>query len=134
FRLPAGANSPYAITTGSDGNLWFVDQDATGTVGKIDPNTGNITMYPGNTFGCGQDIISADGNLWVNVSFCYSKNQDLVSIDPNAGAITTITGTTYPFSGVVGITQGPDGNLWTADFNGGRISTTRAISFDTLKP
>src|SRR5207253_721042 len=130
FPLPAGASVPYAITTGSDGNLWFVDEDATGTVGKVDPNTGNITIYPGNTFGCGQDINSgSDGNLWINVSLCYPKGQDLASIDPATGAITTFTGTTYPLSGVVGITNGPDGNLWTADFDGGRISTMRAISF-----
>src|SRR5205823_393674 len=133
FPLPAGANSPFAITTGSDGKLWFVDQDFNGTIGNIDPNTFVITIYPGNTFGCAQDIASGgDGNLWVNVSFCYPKGQDLVSIDPATGANTTATGTTYPFSGVTGIANGADGNLWTADFDAGRISTMRAISFTSI--
>src|SRR5205814_2476499 len=60
------------------------------------------------------------------------KGQDLVSIDPATGATTTATGTTYPFSGVTGIANGADGNLWTADFDAGRISTMRAISFTSI--
>ncbi|MGD0331609.1 MAG: hypothetical protein ABSB40_14385, partial [Nitrososphaeria archaeon] len=55
----------FAITTGSDGNLWFTDT-LKSKIGKISPKTGVITEYNLPTINAYPNGITAgpDGNLW----------------------------------------------------------------------
>jgi virginiamycin B lyase len=47
YNIPspnASPSSPFAITIGTDGNLWFTEVGY--DVGKISPKTGKIIEYP----------------------------------------------------------------------------------------
>ena len=57
--------SPYAITAGPDGNLWFTEQ-GTSKIGMINPATHVITEFPTPTSTPNPYAITAgpDGNLW----------------------------------------------------------------------
>ena len=108
FPLPAPNEysyfSPYEITDGPDGNLWF-----TGTgIGRITP-AGQITLFPVDT-GAVSITSGPDGNLW------FTGN-GIGRITP-AGQVTEfpIPASTNECSlgsnNPDGITAGPDGNLW----------------------
>ncbi|MEV6767469.1 hypothetical protein AB0N05_02440 [Nocardia sp. NPDC051030] len=68
------AAGPSGLTTGPDCALWF-PQIVSGTVGRLDPETGDFTQYPMNalggalpiTFGSFPAYINTgpDGNIWV---------------------------------------------------------------------
>lgn len=93
------------ITTGPDGNLWFVNPQATNLginlVGQITPK-GAVTTFPLNEGGLA--ICSGpDGNLWVT---------EFTQI-----AVITTSGVESDYqvlngTGFTGITTGPDGNVW----------------------
>ena len=64
FRLPTYDSHPDAITTGSDGNLWLIENWGD-QIGRITP-TGVITEFPLpslNSFP-GAITTSPDGSLW----------------------------------------------------------------------
>jgi len=70
LALPAlahaqGTLSPFGITRGPDGNVWFTE--ATGNaIGRITPSTGSQQSYPLPTAGSDPLFITAgaDGNVW----------------------------------------------------------------------
>lgn len=106
IEFPLSApSSPWAITSGPDGNLWFTE--VTGNkIGKI-TTSGTITTYSVLTSESAPFGITAgpDGNLW------FSENGA-----DRIGKITTSgTVTEYPIaSRPGGVTSGPDGNIWFA--------------------
>src|SRR3989338_283931 len=117
--------SPFDITTGADGNLWFASR-LHGKIGRITP-TGTVTEFNVPTSNSQPSFITAgpDGNLWFTE---LSANK--------IGRITT-NGTVTEFniptanSWVSYITSGPDGNLWFVERDGnkiGRITTGGAIT------
>ena len=65
FGVPTSDFSPYQITSGPDGNLWFTDA-GTGSIGTINPSTDAITEYPVPYTGTDPVAITAgpDGNVW----------------------------------------------------------------------
>ncbi|MEO7115636.1 MAG: hypothetical protein ABIZ18_07230, partial [Caldimonas sp.] len=58
-----------AMTTGADGNIWFAKNGFGGpAIGKIDPATGNVTLYTAGLTGAftlfGGIAAAGDGNVW----------------------------------------------------------------------
>ena len=51
-----------------EGNIWYTGND-NGTVGKLDPDTGEITVYPMPDPGCSR---SAYGHLHANGDYWFS--------------------------------------------------------------
>ena len=120
----SGFKEPDHITVGPDGNLWFTERNGVsscppssctgGAIGRITP-AGVITEFPipiggpgpgTNPFPLGIVSVPADGALW----FAQSGTNEIGRIT-TAGAITDFpTGATGGMP--MGITLGPDGNLW----------------------
>jgi len=108
FSLPTTSDPPEGITTGPDGNLWFLEGDADG-VGRITP-MGTLTEFsvpsaPGGYTGTGAIITGPDGNLW----FTESLAKKIGRITPT-GKVTEFALGINAYPEV--ITVGPDGNLW----------------------
>jgi streptogramin lyase len=110
---PSSAPSPspesYAILAGPDGRLWYSDID-NGGVGAITAS-GSVTQYilPGDIYGA--LTVGSDGNIW-------GADANTVSVDKiltSNGALFAQYHTTY---GPVGITNGPDGNVWFTESSG----------------
>jgi streptogramin lyase len=115
---PPGYNYPMGITSGPDGNLWVAD-DNSGQISKI-TTTGNITYYPLPSNLHPTSIVTGpDGNLWFtawynNTIGVMSTNGTLLHqyvLGPNQ---LTIGGLNWLY-GPMGISVGPDGNLWFAE-------------------
>ncbi len=136
-----GANSgPQGIVTGPDGNLWFTERYAN-KIGRITPD-GAITEYPVPTAYSDPLGITAgpDGNLWftapgVGPPGCSGSRIGRITLD---GVITEypLPWASDPHSTTQGscprgITAGPDGNLWFAEYTGnaiGRITVDGVIT------
>ena len=118
-------SSPYAITLGPEGNLWFPEWFAD-KIGRITPS-GTISQFQIPTGASRPYGITAgpDGNLW----FTEEHGDKIGRITPG-GAISEFqipSANAFPF----GITHGPDGNLWFTEYFGnkiGRITPSGAIS------
>jgi streptogramin lyase len=138
------SSHPTSITVGPDGNLWFVEYQSPGRIGKITTSgaiaevavggsTPNFTMNPQiNGIEPGPD-----GQLW----FTEGLNPGKVGrIDPSTGAVQELaTGNVSPGfrlnSGPEEIARGPDGNLWFAEVSNpgaiAQISTVGVVSEHT---
>jgi hypothetical protein len=112
-------NSPEAIVSGPDGNLWFTGLG--NRIGRITSN-GVITEYPlplvtGSPIGI---TAGPDGNLWFTEDFLGMVGR----ITP-LGLITLFE-LPMPRREPVEITVGPDGNLWFTE-RLGRIGEFRLV-------
>jgi streptogramin lyase len=100
--------TPWWITAGPDGNLWFTEQSGN-RIGRITPAGVVTTFSAGISSNADLFGITAglDGNLW----FTEQSGNRIGRITP-AGVVTEfsagISSAAYP----LGITAGPDGNLW----------------------
>lgn len=109
YPIPSPGSEPHDITTGPDGNLWFVDDGAgvVGNIGKITPQ-GQFTQYPvPDPYGGPWSITSGPrGDLW----FTLLYDSQIASVNPSTGKITlfNLPARSYPDD----IVAGPDGNLW----------------------
>lgn len=104
------------VTLGADGNIWFTQSDA---VGSINVTTGLIQVFPiyqpivGCTFNCsrgiGAMIAGSDGAYW----FVETQVGEIGRLDPTGGF------TEYPILAAHhspgDIVAGPDGNVWFVD-------------------
>ncbi len=64
FNVPSG--TPFGISAGPDGNLWFTDDaGTTAKIGRVSTG-GSITEFPLSTASSVSQFITAgpDGNLW----------------------------------------------------------------------
>ena len=127
IALPVGTN-PRGIALGPDGDMWVGDFNTprviritTGVVPAVDPLAG-FPVPAGTPI----DVIGgADGNIW------YAGQGTTV------GKVTpTGTATAYVSKGVdpFGLTLGPDGAVWFAEFQGnavGRVGTNGVTSHVT---
>jgi streptogramin lyase len=124
YPVPAPNNTPDFITAGPDNNLWFGEHYAP-VIERITPQ-GAITPFS-LPFSPGQDvaqIISGpNNNLWFVVS-----NPNATDGTPSGtGEVVEMTtaGTvvqTFSLANVssaICLTEGPDGNLWFADYYSG---------------
>jgi sugar lactone lactonase YvrE len=114
FPIPTAGITPEGITTGPDGNLWFVEQNVS-QIGRITPS-GVITKFsiPGESFP-GTTTNGPDGNLW----FTEQNGNKIGRITPS-GVITEFLIPTAA-SVQLGITSWPDGNLWFTESAGNQI-------------
>jgi virginiamycin B lyase len=130
FPLPRADRSPFAITAGPDGALWFTELGnglgaGNAAIGRITTG-GTVTEFPIPTSSANPYGITRgpDGALWFT--------EGLV---PQIGRVTTGGGFSEfaaPAGGsrLLGITAGPDGALWfTAEGLIGRITTAGAVTF-----
>lgn len=110
FPLPTGESKPYCIVKGADGNMWFTEWGAS-KIGRITMK-GEITEFA--TPHAGRELTpGADGNFW------YTAGSIVGRLTPKGEA------TEYPIpsgeTNAVGITQGPDGNVWFCEFKANKI-------------
>jgi streptogramin lyase len=118
----ASAGSPWQITGGPDGNVWFTELDG-GRLGRITPQ-GIFTEFPtrpsAGPQGVQTDRITAgpDGNLWFTELWFAEPtgNPEMVHsrigrMTP-AGAVTRFIPGAAEGAGVNALTAGPDGNVW----------------------
>jgi streptogramin lyase len=115
------------ITAGGDGALWFPSFGAPyqGAIGRL-TTSGTFTKF--DTPGGGAMTKGSDGNVWYNVANVNNSGDKVARITP--------TGTVTQFAvhhKVMGMTLGPDGNVWFyGNLSVGRITPTGAIAeFDT---
>jgi streptogramin lyase len=134
----------YSIIAGPDGNLWFTECGDS-RIGRITP-LGAVTEFTSGITTSGSPngseplgiTVGPDGNLWFTEYYGYRIGR----ITP-AGVVTEFSdGIAVVFSGfqpfpgysgrlgLVGITAGPDGNLWfTESFDRiGRITPTGVVT------
>ena len=122
---------PGPLTTGPDGNIWFVT--AGRTVGKMTTD-GHVTVYPPPDTARARSALTvgADGNLWVAYT-CPSEegctDRGIMRVTP-AGVFTRFTITSDLAEQPGTPTAGPDGNLW---FGSGsrvaRMTPTGAVDY-----
>jgi streptogramin lyase len=110
FWIPDRLAIPTRITTGPDGNLWFIEWNA-GRVGRITPD-GTLTEFPTPMDGLGptgpQDIVSGpDDNLW------FTRDRR-ISRMTTAGVVTDLPGSSTTREPSF-LAVGPDGNLWATE-------------------
>jgi hypothetical protein len=126
FPLPASSGPPGAITTGPDGNLWYVEVG--NGIGRITP-AGIVTRFPVPVPNCcgWQDSIIAgpDGTLWFN-QFHTGK----VGRITTAGSVSEVTLPTRD-SGLTSIAAGPNGTLWVTESHANKIAVLPAITCGT---
>jgi len=131
--LNAGSQ-PRGIVEGSDGNLWFTDTNpATKAIGKIDPNTQEITEFatgentvPGGStpnYGPWGITLGADGNVW----FTDGGTTKQICKITTSGTITCYSTGLVASSKPFGLAAAPGGKLWFSDSSG--ITETQTISF-----
>jgi len=125
---------PQGISAGPDGNLWFVEQKQTGSykIGKITTagvvtsystgvNAGTFQAFPATGYGFAVIIRGPDGNLWF-VNPQNLTNSEVGKITPT-GAVTF-----YPTSDLpIGLTAGPDGNVWVMELSHVAKLTTAGV-------
>src|SRR5262245_20941450 len=106
-EYPAPLNTtPFFITAGSDGNIWYADPQAN-AVGCMTP-TGEFSKsfsLAASGFMVSEIASGPDGNLWLT-----TNGPNIVRMT-TAGDVTEFPMTT-PDAGPHGFISGPDGNVW----------------------
>jgi len=125
YQTPTIDSSPWAITSGPDGALWFTETVGN-SIGRI-TTAAAITEYPIPTaYSAPEGIASGpDGALWFT-----EREGNKIGRITTAGAITEFPIPTA-YSHPQGITAGPDGALWFAELHAdkiGRIATNGVIT------
>jgi virginiamycin B lyase len=105
------------LTTGSDGNVWFVGTSSGGlSLGKLDIFTGVVTFYAGSipAYSGGHITTGSDGKIYYSAKSGASNSTYLRSLDPTTG--TTAAVRSYDtFTNISSMTSGPDGRLYITD-------------------
>ena len=123
FPVPTG--NPYNITVGPDGALWFTEQTGN-KIGRIDATTKQITEYDIPTSNSSPEGIAAgpDGALWFTEQtgnkigrITTTGQVTEFAIGKGGGGKKNTNNQPQP----TGITQGPDGNLWFAEWGDSKI-------------
>ena len=127
FAVPTLSSSPYAVTAGPDGNLWFTEYNAS-KIGEINPLTHATSDFATPTASSEPFAITVgpDGNIW----FTETIPSMIGEINPVTHATSdfaTPTSSSNPSS----ITVGPDGNIWFAEFNASRIGEMNPVTHAT---
>lgn len=133
FTPPPGSH-PTSITTGPDGNLWFLEPTAN-KVGMITPS-GIATSFPIPTPASRAQQITAGpaGTVWFTElgptdanGYNQAGKQKIARVDTNTGNILEFPiaadASCIPSysSAAMGIVMGPDKNLWVGDGNCGNL-------------
>jgi streptogramin lyase len=109
--------APRSIAVASDGQVWFTARFTPQAVGRLNPASGVVTIFPLPS-NPGPDGIAAspDGTVW----FTQTTKGNIARID-NAGVITEAKAVkgSEPF----GITVAPNGDPWYTMLAAGKIAT-----------
>jgi virginiamycin B lyase len=117
---PIGNRSPFAITAGLDGNLWFTEFQGD-DIGEMTPY-GATKRFPIDPDGFAERITAGpDGAVW----FTDTVGNRIGRVAPD-GKIAYVK-LPHSGSGPAGITLGPDGNLWFTEHSGDRIGRLSTI-------
>ncbi|HSX36819.1 MAG TPA: hypothetical protein VLG13_01730, partial [Patescibacteria group bacterium] len=127
-------SAPQGVTKDGNGNIWFTDPGS-GAVGEV-TSAGVVSEYTTSRGFTPQYItLGSDGNLYFTEN--SSSHGEISQINPTTHAITQ-DATLGAFSFGVGITAGPDGNIWTVDtYNGFVLEmdiSTHATTFVNVTP
>ena len=127
FPVPTAGASPFQITAGPDGALWFTEEGYPGdpnneNIGRI-TTSGAITEYlPPSYYHTGPNSIvtGPDGALW------FTENGfNQIGRITTAGVITNEFPIPTPNSGAYGIAAGADDALWFVEAGGTRLAASR---------
>ncbi len=106
--------TPYGITTGADGKIWFVDSGnhvGGSSIGRMATggaiSSSDVVQLPSPTLGLAATL-GPDGNMWVAQDAQIDKVPVGVSLTSEITAYPLGSGT----GGYGSITPGPDGRLW----------------------
>ena len=114
YFTPPTAQLLYGITTAPDGLVWFTGLAGTNKVGRIDAN-GNIAEFgvPADNTGVAGVTVRPLGDVYFTENDAGKVGQMTTAATP----MHLFPGGSFP----IGITTGPDGNIWFA------ISQSNAI-------
>jgi streptogramin lyase len=122
--------APQQVTTTSDGKVWFSSYSptsGTGTIGYIDPSSGNVTYYPlsENQGQATSMFVGGDGNIWLAITpmsgTFYASQQDIGIVNPGTGAVYVYPAAILPqFSDAVSVVDA-SGTFWILDSAFGQI-------------
>ena len=103
-------SSPYMITAGADGNVWFIEPNLF-SIGRMTP-AGQVAEFRTGSQGLSASAITAgpDGNTWYSLGDMTGK---LGRVTP-AGQVREYQIPT-PWALIQRMTSGPDGNVWFAE-------------------
>jgi streptogramin lyase len=130
YPLPTASASPTGIVTGSDGNVWSLE-NAANKIAMTNVTTHAVDELPIPTASSNPWGIAAgpDGNIW----FTERSAGRIGMVNITTHAISEFTIPPNPYSPApVGITAGADGNLWFTEFTTHKLGminpTTHAIT------
>lgn len=115
YPVPTGSSEPYSITSGSDGAMWFTENEST-KIGRV-TTAGTITDFTPSTGGTRPNGITKgpDGNIWFIEQI--GNTVDRVTTPPAVQYYTIPTSGSYSSN----IVTGPDGNLWFTEGTAAKI-------------
>ena len=112
YDIPDSNSGAAALTTGSDGKIWFLENGGT-RIGRIDTNGANLTWFQValggvGTFSSVYDIkLGPDGNVW------FSAPGSRVGKITISGVVTAYTASGSNYSGSpLGLTSGLNNLMW----------------------
>ena len=129
YAFPSGYEGASAITTGSDGALWFTNSSFTPSIGRVTTSGVLSEVYVSSVPGFFLGITAGpDGALWFTES-----NANKIGRITTEGALTEYilpTANAYPYQ----ITPGPDGALWFTEQNASAIGSITTAGLITEYP
>ena len=108
--------APRSVTVASDGQVWFTARFTPQAVGRLNPSTNSVTLFPLTNTGPSGIAASADGSVW----FTQETKGNVARIT-NDGVLTE--GKTVKGSGPFGITVAPNADPWYTMMAADKIAT-----------
>jgi streptogramin lyase len=108
--------APRHVTVAADGQVWFAARFTPQAVGRLNPSTRGVTLFPVANTGPSDIAASPDGTVW----FTQETAGNAARIT-NAGVITE--GKAARDSGPFGITVAPNGDPWYTLMAANKIAT-----------
>jgi streptogramin lyase len=108
--------APRDVTVAADGQVWFTARFAPQAVGRLDPTTNSVTLFPVENTGPAGIAASPEGSVW----FTQETLGNAARIT-NAGVITE--GKAVKGSGPFGIAVAPNGDPWYTMMAANKVAT-----------
>jgi uncharacterized delta-60 repeat protein len=126
YHVPTPNSGPDWTVSGPDGNLWFSEVNAP-RIGKITPqgSVSEIALPISPDQIVGQIVSGPNGNLWFSIATVNATDGtpsgagEILEMTPAGTVVQEFTLPTV--DDALCLTQGPDGNIWFADYYRGMI-------------